>query len=65
MPDDALVDQMKLGVGARADNAARIENLIARPEERSLRARLGDDARSIVADYFCGAGGGAALARTL
>jgi hypothetical protein len=37
MPDNALVDEMKLGVCARADVAARIEDLVTRPEERSLR----------------------------
>jgi nitronate monooxygenase len=37
--DNALVDEMKFGVCARADDAARIEDLVARPEERSLRAR--------------------------
>ena len=44
VPDNALVDEMKLGVGARADIAARIE-AVARPEERSLRPHLDDDAR--------------------
>ena len=58
MPDNALVDEMKLSVGARADIAARIEDLVARPKERSLWARLDDDARRIVADHFCGAGRG-------
>jgi hypothetical protein len=42
VPDDALIDEMKLGVGARANVATRIEDLIARPEKRSLRAGLGD-----------------------
>jgi len=37
VPDNTLVDEMKLGIGARADDAARIEDLVARPEERSLR----------------------------
>ena len=58
MPDNALVDEMKLGVCARADVAARIEDLVTRPEERSLRARLNDDARRIVANHFCGPGRG-------
>ena len=58
VPDNALVDEMKLSVGARTDVATRIEDLIARPEERSLWARLDDDARRIVADHFCGAGRG-------
>jgi len=40
VPDNALVDEMKLSVGARADITARIEDLVARPEERSLWARL-------------------------
>ena len=47
---------MKLGVCARADDAARIEDLVAWPEERSLWARLYNDARRIVADHFCGLG---------
>src|SRR6516165_11360556 len=49
---------MKLSVRARADDAARIEDLVTRPEQRSLWARLDDDARRIVADHFCGAGRG-------
>ena len=49
---------MKLGVCARADDAARIEDLVAWPEKRSLRARLDNDARRIVADHFCGPGRG-------
>jgi hypothetical protein len=56
VPDNTLVDEMKLGVGARADDAARIEDLVARPEERRLWARLDDDARRIVADHFRGPG---------
>ena len=58
VPDNALVDEMKLSVGARTDVATRIEDLIARPEERSLWTRLDDDARRIVADHFCSAGRG-------
>ena len=64
-PDDALVDQMKLSVRARADDAARIEDLIARPKERSLWSRLNNDACRIVADHFAAPGGGAAVERTL
>jgi hypothetical protein len=56
VPDNALVDEMKLGVRARANDATRIEDLIARSEERCLWARLDDDACRIVADHFCGAG---------
>ena len=40
VPDNALIDEMKLGVGARAGDAARIEDIVARLEERSLCARL-------------------------
>jgi hypothetical protein len=58
MPDNALVDEMKLSICARADVATRIEDLVTRPEERSLWARLDDDARRIVADHFCGPGRG-------
>src|SRR4029077_18424747 len=37
-------DEMKLSVCTRADVAARIEDLVTRPEERSLPGRLDDDA---------------------
>jgi len=56
VPDNALVDEMKLGVRARTDDAARIEDLVARPEDRSQRARLDGDAPRIVADHFRGLG---------
>src|SRR5262249_59684685 len=49
---------MKLSVRARADDAARIEDLVTWPEERTLRARVDDDACRVVADHFCSTGRG-------
>ena len=47
--DDALVDQMKLRIGALALDRAGIENLIARLEQRDLGTDRIDDAGGVVA----------------
>jgi hypothetical protein len=40
VPDNAFVDEMKLSVRARADDAARIEDLVTRPELQANNLRV-------------------------
>ena len=48
--DDPLIDKMKLRIGARAGDVARIVHLISRLEERHIRTDGFDHAGCIIAD---------------
>ncbi|MCY1239337.1 hypothetical protein D9M72_521280 [compost metagenome] len=50
--DNALVDQVKFGVGAGAIDGARIEDLVARLEEGRVRPDGADDAGGIPAEHL-------------
>src|SRR5579875_1996263 len=46
-PDNALIDQLKLGVRAGAADISRIKDMIAEAKMRHLRAEAPDNSRSI------------------
>lgn len=45
--DDAFVDEMQLGVRARANDRARVEDVVARLEQRGIGTGGDDDARGV------------------
>jgi hypothetical protein len=54
--DDALVDEVQLGVGTLTGDAAGVEHLVAGPEEGGLRPGSADDAGRVVAQHLDAAG---------